>query len=66
MVKKLMPKIASYPNGTEVILSTGEKGIVNLTNAEPILKVEIAKKENLLYGSEEKILRKKLRLDINE
>ena len=28
--------------------------LVNLTKAEPILKVEIAKKGKLLYGSEEK------------
>jgi hypothetical protein len=28
--------------------------LVNLTKAKPILKVEIAKKGNLLYGSKEK------------
>jgi len=43
LVKKLMPKIASYPNGTEIILSTGEKGIVKKQNSHfssrPIVRI---------------------------
>jgi putative nucleotidyltransferase with HDIG domain len=43
LVKKLMPKIASYPNGTEVMLSTGDRGIVKKQNvnfpSRPIIRV---------------------------
>ncbi|MFW6270907.1 MAG: HD-GYP domain-containing protein, partial [Bacillota bacterium] len=43
IVNKLMPNIAAYPNGTEVILSTGERGIVKEQNmnfpTRPIIRI---------------------------
>jgi HD-GYP domain-containing protein (c-di-GMP phosphodiesterase class II) len=62
IVKKLMPKIASYPNGTEVILSTGERGVIKEQNinfpTRPIIKVfkdqdgkEIEQEINLLENT---------------
>jgi putative nucleotidyltransferase with HDIG domain len=52
IVNKLMPKIASYPNGTEVILSNGKKGVVKEQNinfpTRPIIRVfnDSKRKEN--------------------
>ncbi len=43
LVKKLMPKISFYPNGTEVILSNGKKGLILSQNigfpTRPILRL---------------------------
>ena len=43
IVKKLIPQIAVYPNGTEIILNTGERGIVKEQNTNfptrPIIRV---------------------------
>ena len=34
LVRKLLPKIAAYPNGSEVVLSNGAKGIVKKQNKD--------------------------------
>ncbi len=43
LVRKLLPKIAAYPNGIEVILSNGAKGIVKSQNKDfptrPIIRI---------------------------
>ncbi|MCC3145160.1 HD-GYP domain-containing protein [Halanaerobium sp. Z-7514] len=43
IVKKILPKISFYPNGSEVILSTGERGIVKAQNrgfpTRPIIRI---------------------------
>jgi len=43
LARKLLPKIAAYPNGTEVILSNGAKGIVKSQNKDfptrPIIRL---------------------------
>jgi len=43
IVKKILPKISFYPNGSEVILSTGERGIIKEQNTgfptRPIVRI---------------------------
>lgn len=43
LVRKLLPKIAAYPNGSEVVLSSGAKGIVKKQNkyfpTRPIIRI---------------------------
>lgn len=62
IVKKLIPSIAAYPNGTEVVLSTGDNGIVKEQNinfpTRPIIRLfknsegkEIEREINLLKNT---------------